>query len=311
MNPSLAIPFVNPLSSPLFLPVMTVLGGVLGAGIALIGVAERHRLHELPNSTLFRRWLTWLLIGPVYALAIMSGPVALAGLVGVLVVQGGREYVRLVGLPRRYAGVLPATGLLLVGTAAVSRDLFQTLAPLLMLVATLPALLTQDVRGGTGRLALVVLGLAYLPWSLTHLILIGRDVMHGPGILLAVGLAVACSDVGAFVVGRLVGRRKLAPALSPNKTWGGVLGNVVGAYVGCALLQVALPPESRPLLLASLPLVVAVGAVWGDLLESLIKRDVGAKDSGTLLPGMGGLLDRIDSLLVVAPLTYAYLHVIL
>lgn len=311
MSPGFAIPLVNPLSSPLFMPVMTVLGGVLGVGIALIGVAERGRLNELGHSTLFRRWLSWVLIGPVYALAIMGGPVATAGLVAILVVQGGREYARLVGLPRSYAGVLPAAGLALVASAAVSRDLFQTLAPLLLLVATLPALVTQDVRGGTRRLALVVLGLAYLPWSLTHLVLIARDVDRGPAILLAVGLAVACSDVGAFVAGRLIGRRKLAPALSPNKTWGGVLGNVVGAYVGCALLQVVLPAESRPLLLLSLPLVVAVGAVWGDLLESLMKRDVGAKDAGTLLPGMGGLLDRIDSLLVVAPLTYVYLRVAL
>lgn len=311
MNPGFAIPFANPLASPLFLPVMAVLSGVLGTGFALIGFAERRRLGELRHSTLFRRWLTWLLIGPVYALAMLGGPVTIAGLVAILAVQGGREYARLVGLPRRYAGVLPATGLVLVGTAAVSRDLFQALAPLLMLVATLPALVTQDVRGGTRRLAFVVLGLAYLPWSLTHLVLIGRDVDHGPGILLALGLAVACSDVGAFVAGRLVGRRKLAPALSPNKTWGGALGNVVGAYVGCALLHFVLPPESRVLLLATLPLVVAVGAVWGDLLESLIKRDAGAKDSGTLLPGMGGLLDRIDSLLVVAPLTYVYLRAVL
>ncbi|HEX2185412.1 MAG TPA: phosphatidate cytidylyltransferase, partial [Chloroflexota bacterium] len=177
-------------------------------------------------------------------------------------------------------------------------------------------LLTQDVRSGTRHLAFAALGFGYLALMLGHVLLLYRHIPGGPGILLALGLAIALSDIGAFVTGRLFGRRKLAPILSPNKTWAGLAGNVLGAFAGLALMGFALPgewphgPGGPGLLLATLPLVVALGAVWGDLLESLIKREFGVKDTAAWLPGMGGLLDRIDSLIVVAPLAYYYLRLL-
>ena len=81
-------------------------------------------------------------------------------------------------------------------------------------------------------------------------------------------------------------------------------------YVGLGVMQFALPDGARALLLASLPLLVGLGAVWGDLVESLVKREFGAKDAGDWLPGFGGILDRIDSLIFVAPLSYFYLRVV-
>ena len=108
----------------------------------------------------------------------------------------------------------------------------------------------------------------------------------------------------AFTVGKLLGRHKLLPRISPNKTWEGVAGNVIGAYLGVALTNYALPDSGFLPLVIGLPLVIEVGAIWGDLVESSIKREFQVKDAGTWLPGFGGLLDRIDSLLIVAPLTY-------
>ncbi|HMA35480.1 MAG TPA: phosphatidate cytidylyltransferase, partial [Chloroflexia bacterium] len=127
----------------------------------------------------------------------------------------------------------------------------------------------------------------------------------GQGILLALGTATALSDVGAFVVGSRLGGPKLAPGISPNKTWAGAAGNLLGAYLGTGLLAFALPASW---LLAVLPLIVAGGAIWGDLLESRIKREFGAKDAGNWLPGFGGLLDRVDSLILVGPLVFYFLH---
>jgi phosphatidate cytidylyltransferase len=120
--------------------------------------------------------------------------------------------------------------------------------------------------------------------------------------VLALALATALSDVGAFTAGKLFGRHTphLAQRLSPSKTVAGLGGNLAGAALGVLLLQ-----PQRPLLL----LVVAIGAVWGDLLESLLKRSAGAKDAGSWLLGFGGLLDRLDSLLVVLPLATAVLAV--
>ena len=124
-----------------------------------------------------------------------------------------------------------------------------------------------------------------------------------PGLVLSVGLGVALSDVGAFCAGKALGGPKLAPQLSPGKTWGGVLGNILGAALALALTAYALP-GLQLWQMGLLALTIALGSVWGDLLESLLKRQHDVKDAGAFLPGFGGLLDRIDSLLIVAPLVF-------
>jgi phosphatidate cytidylyltransferase len=118
-----------------------------------------------------------------------------------------------------------------------------------------------------------------------------------------VGFGVALSDVGAFCTGKIIGGPKLAPRLSPNKTWGGALGNLLGAALAVMLMNMAFL-HLHWWQCCILALAIGVGSLWGDLLESLLKRQRGVKDAGTLLPGFGGLLDRIDSLLLVAPLVY-------
>src|SRR5207248_10649091 len=108
---------------------------------------------------------------------------------------------------------------------------------------------------------------------------------------------VAASDVGAFVVGRRLGRHRLAPRVSPNKTWEGVAGNLLGALGGLALMSVVLPDGFGAPRLVALGVVSGIASLLGDLFESLVKRGYGVKDTGRWLPGFGGLLDRIDSLL--------------
>jgi phosphatidate cytidylyltransferase len=120
---------------------------------------------------------------------------------------------------------------------------------------------------------------------------------------LAAGLGVALSDIGAFCTGKLLRGPRLAPHLSPNKTCGGLLGNILGAALAVTLTAYALPELplwQRVLLIAA----VGLGSAWGDLLESLIKRQCKVKVAGELLPGFGGLLDRADSFLIVVPLVY-------
>ncbi|MGZ8151980.1 MAG: phosphatidate cytidylyltransferase, partial [Methylovulum sp.] len=120
----------------------------------------------------------------------------------------------------------------------------------------------------------------------------------------------ALSDNIAFAIGSSLGRHKLS-ALSPNKTWEGVAGNLLGAYLGTLLMSFALPKDVYWLLLIGLPPLIALGSLWGDLFESAIKREAGVKDAGNWLPGFGGLLDRIDSLILVAPLSYYFLRLAL
>ena len=126
----------------------------------------------------------------------------------------------------------------------------------------------------------------------------------GAALVAAVAVGCAGSDVGAYIVGRRFGRTPLAPALSPNKTREGLAGNLIGAAAGVAIAAPVLTPALGVPGLLGLAVVVAVGSLWGDLLESAAKREFGVKDAGTWLPGFGGILDRVDSLLLCLPLVY-------
>lgn len=306
----MAISVSNPFQAPLLLQTAAVLGAVLGAALPIVALLERKQIRQFWHGILFQRWFTWLLLGPIYMLAIFGGELTALLLVSGFVFQGLREYATLVRLPRLYRHVLLALGLALMPVALMSREAFLALPPLLLILGTLQPVLTQDIQAGTRHLAFAALGFGYLPWLLGHFLLLDKWSHYGPAVLLVLGPAVALSDVGAFTIGRLFGQRKLAPIISPNKTLAGLIGSVLGAYLGLGLMQFVLPPDHRLLLLATLPPLVALGAVWGDLLESLMKREFDVKDTGTWLPGMGGLLDRIDSLIIVLPLVYYYLLLI-
>jgi phosphatidate cytidylyltransferase len=294
----------NPLADPLFWPTALTLGSILGAGLLLLLIVERHHLGELHRRVLFQRWAVWAIIAPVFSLAVLSGQLPTLALTALIVWQGLREYARLVGLPALYRTVLFTLGLLALPLTLVAPETLFSVLPIFLIVGTLQPLLTQDVKAGIQTFALAAFGFAYLPLLLGHLPLIHAWLPGGPGILLVVALATALSDVGAFTVGKLFGRHQLSPVVSPNKTWEGVVGNLLGAALGTWLLAFALPPTMPLGLALALPVVVAIGAVWGDLLESLIKRELGVKDAGAWLPGFGGLLDRADSLVVTIPLIY-------
>ncbi|TMK17132.1 MAG: phosphatidate cytidylyltransferase [Actinobacteria bacterium] len=293
----------------LFLPAAERVFVALAGALVAIVAAERKHLRELGGRVLFVRWRTWAITAPIFGFAAMGPAGAAVGLVAALSLQGMREYAALIGLPKPYRIALYVAGVASVPVAATNLTLWRAMPPILLIGATLAPLAMQDVKEGVRHLAFAALGFAYVPWLLTYFLLVRQHVDGGRGILLAIGTAVAMSDVAAFCSGRVVGRHRLAAQLSPAKTWEGVAGNLAGAYAGFALMGFALPAGLNPVVRWTLPAVVAAGCVWGDLVESLIKRHAGVKDAGSWLPGFGGLLDRIDSLLVVLPLAYTVLVV--
>lgn len=153
-----------------------------------------------------------------------------------------------------------------------------------------------------------VLGVVYVGGLLSHLVLL-RGVGAGQELTLLAIVGTWLTDTGAFFVGRSLGGRRLVPALSPGKTVSGAIGGWVAGFLGVLLTSVfllAIPLPKAALLAA----VVPIAAQLGDLLESSLKREAGVKDSGKLLPGHGGVLDRFDSLMLVAPAVY-YIAVLL
>jgi len=127
---------------------------------------------------------------------------------------------------------------------------------------------------------------------------------HGIAFLLGAIVATVANDVGALVVGRWIGSRQLAPTISPNKTWEGLAGGALTSILVSTIVIGSFVHPWTPANAALLGIVVAVVAPLGDLCESLLKRDLRLKDMGSLLPGHGGVLDRVDALLFVLPATY-------
>jgi phosphatidate cytidylyltransferase len=137
--------------------------------------------------------------------------------------------------------------------------------------------------------------------------------MNGIILTIALFLMVWGNDVFAYFAGRSLGKRKFSPAISPNKTWEGFYGGILGAYVGFGLVYFFEPawfPFELEWLLP-LPLLISIVGPIGDLTESKFKRVAGVKDSSNLLPGHGGMFDRMDALLLSAPLMFVYLDLVM
>jgi phosphatidate cytidylyltransferase len=156
------------------------------------------------------------------------------------------------------------------------------------------------------RVAVMTLPMLYLALPIGAMVAIRRDA--GPLVLLLLVATTVVSDTAQYYGGRMLGRRRLAPSISPKKT---VEGAVSGFLVGALVLPVAgawVWPAAPPWLLWVSGLVLVGLGIVGDLFESLLKRSVGVKDSSALIPGHGGILDRVDSLLFAAPFYYALLR---
>lgn len=162
------------------------------------------------------------------------------------------------------------------------------------------------------RLGLVLAGVSYISVSLALLCFLSAPYQGGnPNILMGFFVMIWAADVFAYVVGSLLGKHKLCERLSPSKTWEGAIGGFVLALIGGLLwfLFVLDGAMSLHSWMGMSALVVLCGMI-GDLLESKLKREAGVKDSGTILPGHGGILDRFDSVLLAAPVAVAFLHLI-
>jgi phosphatidate cytidylyltransferase len=168
---------------------------------------------------------------------------------------------------------------------------------------------------GLAAIATTLLGLMYVPWLLNFIQKINYlPAIEGRFYVLFFIVVTKFSDLGAYCTGSLIGRHKMIPRISPGKTWEGFAGAIVistGASVLFVKLAGAHMAEMNLLHAIVLGVILSVAAVIGDLIESLFKREAGVKDSGKFFPGIGGILDLLDSLLFNAPLMYLYLRHVL
>ncbi len=172
-------------------------------------------------------------------------------------------------------------------------------------------------RNGLLAIAMTLFGLMYVPWLLNFIQKIHyfpRIQGQGPYYVLYFIVVTKLSDTGAYLVGSLIGRHKMIPRISPGKTWEGFGGALLFSAGASVIASLIAGPRLPGLTLAHamfLGLLLGAAAVLGDLIESLFKREAGVKDSGGFFPGIGGILDLLDSLLFNAPLMYLYLRHVL
>ncbi|MGB3210501.1 MAG: phosphatidate cytidylyltransferase [Desulforhopalus sp.] len=161
----------------------------------------------------------------------------------------------------------------------------------------------KDILDSYNLFCRLVFGILYVGVLGAHLVLL-RFLPEGGSWLIIASAVTACSDTGAYFVGRAFGKNKLCPNISPNKTIEGAAGGILLGLAGAVAFAVLLLPAFNWLFLVGAALILAVAGIVGDLTESIIKRGTATKDSGSCLAGHGGILDRVDSLLLVCPILY-------
>lgn len=240
---------------------------------------------------------------PIGVAVVMLGGPVYGGVVALLTLVGLHEFYTLTRpyRPNLLAGYLAAL-------AGLAGAYFGGLGGLLGGMTTLMVFLFLWGLGGrlgdhlVARMAVTAMGVIWLGLGFGHLLLL-RDLEHGLSLTV---LAIGCTwvnDTFAYFVGRLVGRHRMAPRISPRKTIEGALGGLVGSVLFALAVKMYSPwlPWREAALVG---LVVGVVGQWGDLFESTVKRDLRVKDSGRLFPGHGGVLDRFDSVLFAGIATY-------
>jgi phosphatidate cytidylyltransferase len=237
---------------------------------------------------------------------------AFLALVVAAVVVGIWEMVRAVGVHKARPPLVP---LLIGGSCMVALAWFGGAEMLpLGLLATLLVVFVWRFAGGARDYqrdvtagALIAVYVPFLGAFAALLAHPGRDVSDGAARVLVTILAVVLSDTGGYVTGVFLGRHPMAPSVSPAKSWEGFAGSVVWTGAGSAVTLPLLLSDAVWWHGAVFGVAVAAASALGDLGESLIKRDLGVKDMSNLLPGHGGLMDRLDSILLALPTAYAVL----
>jgi len=304
----LDVAFAHPLTGW----IVAFVGLALAAGALVVGIL--HVTGRVSPETRRELWLrlgSWSLLVPVMGLPVLAGRVWVIGAVTLLGLACFREYARATGLFReRFVSLVVVLGIFAVNLAALDHwyGFFMALIPLGCGVIAVASIPFDHPQGYVQRVALAVFAFFLFGTALAHLGYMANDANYRPLILMLL-LAVGLNDVFAYVVGKTVGGPKLLPHTSPNKTVSGAAGALLLTMALVAILARPIfvgTPMDRGLLLIGLGAIVSVAGQLGDLMLSSIKRDIGIKDTGVVIPGHGGVLDRFNSLLLVAPSVFHY-----
>nr|WP_213001463.1 phosphatidate cytidylyltransferase [Actinoplanes consettensis] len=236
---------------------------------------------------------------------------AFLGVIALAIGVGIWEMVRALKVAETFPPLVPllAGGLLMTGLAWFYGPDELLLGLAATLLATLVWRFSEHKNGFRRDMSAAALIAVYVPFLLSFGVLLGKPELDGADRVLCTLLCVVLSDTGGYAAGVFFGKHPMAPSISPKKSWEGFAGSIFAAGVGGALLLYFLldVPFYWGILFGA---VISVAAVTGDLAESMLKRDIKIKDMSNLLPGHGGLMDRLDSILFAVPAAYLLLSII-
>ena len=297
-------------SSSVFILYAAITGALLlFAGTVLAGLKFAGKDVASPART----YVGWLIMIPVVLVTVLLGREATIAGVTLLAAFGFREFARATGLYEDWwlTGIV-YLAIFALGAVSVITDprlgqpgwygFFMALPVFVIASILLVPVVRNHARGELQKVALAIFGFIYFGWMFMHLGLLANSA-NALGYLLFLVFAVEVNDVSAYTFGRLFGQRKLREQISPNKTLAGSIGALAVSLCMPWLLWFSFPHFS-PALLVLTGLIVGIGGQLGDLVISYIKRDIGIKDMGTTIRGHGGILDRIDSMIFVAPIFF-------
>jgi phosphatidate cytidylyltransferase len=265
------------------------------------------------TKELWDRYRSWIWLAAAIVIPVLAGAFWTILGVAILSFLCYREYARITGLFReRTISLVVVVGILLLTLAELDNwyRLFVALFPLMVALIAIGGLIPDQPKGYIQRVGLGVLGFALFGSALGNLGFMANDWNYRP-ILLLIIWAVEFNDILAYICGHLFGHRRFVPNTSPNKTVGGAIGAVILTTPLVALFAHFVWTNTsldNPVRLIGLGILISVVGQFGDLMLSAIKRDVGLKDTSKLIPGHGGLLDRFDSLILVAPAVFHYVN---
>ena len=298
------------LNNPIFLTYLAIVGGILVFAGVVLGVLT---LRGKDVSPIWKTYHGWLIMIPLVFGMIFLGRVATIIGVTLLAIFGFKEFARATGLYEDwwFTGIV-YVAIVALGVACVVTDprlqtqgwygIFMALPVYVIAAIVLVPIIRNRAKGQLQRVALAIIGFVYFGWMFSHLGFLA-NTPYAYGYLLYLVFAVEINDVAAFTCGKLFGRHKLRENISPNKTIEGSLGAIFVSMAMPWMLWFSFP-HFEPLHLILTGLIVGVGGQVGDLVISFIKRDIGIKDMGVVISGHGGILDRIDSMIFVAPIFF-------
>ncbi|MCX6013188.1 MAG: phosphatidate cytidylyltransferase [Chloroflexi bacterium] len=228
----------------------------------------------------------------------------------IVILLGLFEFYSMAGLSFRdlllYSGVLWT--ILFIVDSYYGQNYAAPILASFIVISLILLILRFNQRTSFNRWVWVVAGILYAGWLSSHVILLRNvgGLTTGRNWVIITLFATAASDSMAYLVGRTIGRHSMAPAISPRKTWEGAIGGLIGG-LGATIALAAILGISIDWKIVVLGLIIPVAGMLGDLIESMLKRSFGVKDSGNIIPGHGGVLDRIDSIIFVVVVVYYYL----